>query len=356
MREDGKVVTTAIRHRGGAAMSVELSPLVASQEELDQTEELIRYLVAHDGRLPTDDVSLSWWLIEALEKEKGHPIRKLLAGIPLTKVGRGLTPKKAHAWSVWFARYDQLIWIHRRDGNLDDSLLRDKILRDWFNDKLVRYQIGTLGVVERVLLDRNPLWDSSREPNTRDSRGKIAFRFGLTAVRDFYAEHGHVDIPEGLIAGFDLHQWWGHQRALYANPGGGGMKEQARQQFAALAKTGIDLRTDKERARVDPVFRHRDKLKKLASHVAERGMSALPDSARVWVDSHHKGTLSPELRVALEAIEGWSWPEREPAPADKKPRAPKPHVREPIRSVRTDIADPDTVLNRPGLRQFLPAD
>jgi hypothetical protein len=141
----------------------------------------------------------------------------------------------------------------------------------------------------------------------------MAFKVGINAVREFYLQNKHSEIPEGYtVAGLDVHQWWHTQRSRYASDSG--MKEHLRQQFTRLGKLGVDLRTDKQRAQDDIVFRFRDRLREIADFIGEHGMSALPERgepfvnrARIWIDQYRKGTLDPALQEALEGIDGWSW-------------------------------------------------
>lgn len=282
-------------------------------EELDRVEELVRYLAGHDGRMPTDDLPLAWWLVDALDLEMDHPVRQLLAGIPVTRLDQNLNPKKAHAWNSWLRSYDQLTWISRGNQTLDDALAKDKALHTWFNDTLSRHHIGTLGTFKSLLLKRNPLWDPERLPDTKASKGQMAFKVGINAVREFYLEHKHTEIPEGYtVAGLNVYEWWHSQRSRYASDGG--MKEHLRQQFARLGNLGVDLRTDKQRAKEDIVFRNRDRLAEIADYLAKHGMSALPEqgqafvnTARMWIGDYERGRLNPALQEALEAIPGWSW-------------------------------------------------
>ena len=296
-------------------MTINQPSLAVAPEELDRVEELVRYLAGHDGRMPTDDMPLSWWLVDALDHDDGHPLRQALASIPVRPPVRNLTPKKAHAWQLWLARYDQLAWAARRGQELDGILVRDKVLRDWVNDTLSRHLTGKLGAVETLLLKRNPLFDFNRELDTKSSRDQAAFKLNIEAVRKFYLEHKHTDIPEGYaVAGLDVHQWWHVQRARYASDTG--MKEHLRQQLTRLSRLGVDLRTDKERAQEDIVFRNRDRLKEVAEYVGEYGMSALPEhgapfvtNARKWITQYYDGKLDPAIQEVLEAIDGWSWEE-----------------------------------------------
>lgn len=290
------------------------SSLQVAPEDLDRVEELARYLAAHDGRMPTEELPLAWWLVDVLDRDEDDPVRRALAGIPVRQLDRSLSPKKAHAWNTWFARYDQLSWVGHRGQDLDEVLGKDKTLRDWYNDMLSRHHVGSLGRIETLLLGRNPLWDPERLPNTKDSRGQMAFKIGIRAVREFYLEHQHTDIPEGYTAaGLDVCTWWRVQRNHYRN---NGLKEHLRQQMARLGTLGADLRTDKERAAADPVFANRDRLKEIADFVGAHGMEALPrhgepfiNSARTWLIQYSNGTLDPALEAALEAIDGWSWME-----------------------------------------------
>ncbi|WP_159048615.1 hypothetical protein [Streptomyces sp. NRRL F-4489] len=51
-------------------MNINQPSLTVPPEELERFEELVRYLAAHDGRTPTDDMPLAWWLVEALEQPR----------------------------------------------------------------------------------------------------------------------------------------------------------------------------------------------------------------------------------------------------------------------------------------------
>lgn len=286
-------------------------------EDLSRIEELVRYVASHDGRMPTDDLPLSWWLVDILDEEKDHPVRQTLTGIPVVQVGRNLNPKKAHAWSTWISRYDRLIWAGQRGQSLDDILPKDKMMRDWFNDMLVRHHVGSLGTIESLLLEKASLWDPDLLPDTRSAKQQVTFKIGIDAVREFYLKNKHTDIPEGYtVAGLDIHHWWFVQRGAYSHPNG--MKEHLRQQFARLENLGADLRTDKQRAAEDIVFRYRDRMAEIADYIGQHGMSALPEkgktfvnSARNWIAQYHNGNLDPALQEALESISGWSWGEED---------------------------------------------
>lgn len=282
------------------------------EQDVKHLEEMVQYLAAHDGRLPTDDMPLAWWLVETFDEPKDSPVRQHLASIPITKPGQGLTPKKAHAWATWLARRAQLDVIHRRGLTLDDALAKDSELRRWADLNLSRYHTGQLGAMERLLLDRTPAWSFDRQLTTKAASKETAFKVGLNAVRDFYTEHGHADIPEGTMVGdLDLHAWWKYQRNCYAL---GNLKPHVLQRLEKLGKLGADLRSDKERAKEEAAFRHRKRLEEVASYVAKHGMemlskdqSTVARGAQTWIGQYHKGTLDPALVEALEGIEGWSW-------------------------------------------------
>jgi len=344
-------------------------------DELDRVEELVRHLAAHDGRLPTDDMPLSWWLVGALDRPQGDPVRQVLAGIPLTPPGRALTPKKAHAWSVWLARRDLLAWS--RAATLDEAVAKNKTLRDWVNDMLTRHRMGKLGLFETLTLQRTPLWDFDREPDTRGSRKVLAFKVGITAVQNFHREHGHTRIPEGYVAaGVDVKAWWTLTRAHYAS---GALKEDQRAQVDRLARTGVDLRTDKEiakeekrRAAEEARLRltEEQREKRRQERAAQRGTEEagpILDAIRAFAERHgHTGIpvgavtqggvefgrfadrwrrVKPDrgLRQSLEAIPHWTWMRTPASPTVQRP-AP------------VAIPDDTTRMNKAGLRQFLPTD
>lgn len=346
-------------------------------EDADKVEELVQYLAQHDGRLPTDDMPLAWWLVDALELPREHPVRQMLAGVPLAPPVRHLSPKKAHAWSVWLSRREQLVWASRRGVTLDDAVAKDMELRKWVNDNLSRHHIGSLGPVERTLLNRTPLWDFDRELDTRNSRKGTVFRVGLDAVRAFYLEHAHTDIPEGFtVGGIDVAAWWTLTRAHYAS---GVLKEHHRLRLERLGNLGVDLRTDKELAREQKqkAAEERERLRveqereeRRQKRAAQRGtddVGPILDAVRVFAERHgHTGIpvgavtqdgvefgrfvdrwrrVRPDrqLRRVLEEIPQWTWTRTPASPTMQRP-APVP------------VPDDTTQMNRPGLRQFLPGD
>ncbi len=85
-----------------------------------------------------------------------------------------------------------------------------------------------------------------------------------------------------------------------------------------------------------------------------------PGFVRRLERDHAAGDLSAAEVAAVEDLPGWDWSHRKRAGHAStvgRARAIAERLqREPVRTVRTDIADPDSALNRAGLRQFLPAD
>lgn len=353
-------------------------------EDLDRVEEVVRYLAEHDGRLPSDDTPLAWWLVDALDRPENHPLRRLLAKVPLMPPVRPLSPKKAHTWSVWLGRREALVWADRRGKTLDEAIAKDKPLHTWVNDQLSRHRIGSLGEVEAMLLARTPLWDFERDLDTRSSRKETVFRVGLNAVRAFYLEHKHTDFPEGFTAqGIDVAAWWALTRAHLAS---GVLKDHHRQHVEKLGKLGVDLRTNKElaqEAKRRAAEERREQEERLAEErrevklekrrqdrAAQRGtddVSPIIDAIRAFANRHgHTGIpvgavtedgvefgrfadrwrrVRPDrsLRRVLEDIPHWTWMRTPASPMVQRP-APVP------------IPDDTTQMNRSGLRQFLPGD
>lgn len=357
-------------------------------EELDRIEELIRYVAAHDGRLPTDDLPLAWWLVDVLDQPEEHPVRRLLAGIPLMPPVRPLTPKKAHAWSTWLAHREALVWADRRGVTLDEAIAKDKSLHTWVNDMLSRHLVGSLGGIETLLLARTPLWDFERSLDTRASKKETIFKVGLNAVRVFYLEHGHTDFPEGYTsAGLDVAAWWALTRAHYAS---GVLKDHHRVRVEKLGNLGVDLRTNKELDREAKRKAAEEREQRLAEEREQRlagkrqrelekrrqaraeqrgtddtgpileairafavkhGHTAIPVGAVTengvefgrFADQWRRVRPDRQLRRNLEDIEHWTWMRTPVSPRLERP-AP------------VAIPEDTTQMNRTGLRQFLPAD
>lgn len=350
------------------------STLDVTQEELDRIEELLQYLANHDGRMPTDEMPLAWWLVDVFDAEQNHAVRRALAAIPVRQLDRGLTPRKAHAWYTWLARRDQLVWAAHRGQTLEEVIATDKALRDWVNDMLSRHLTGSLGVIEAELLARTPLWDFDRQPDTKNSRKETVFKIGLDAVRAFYQEHRHVDIPEGhVVSGVDVHAWWSLTRAHYVS---GVLKDHHRIRMDKLGNLGVDLRTDKERAKAqrqaaeaarkeaEREARRRQLaeqrgtedigpvLAAIRSFAERYGHTGIPVGAiteegvpfgRLADRWRRQGKVDRTLRRALDDIPGWAWL--------RSPESPKIQRPAPVA-----IPEDTTQMNRAGLRQFLPAD
>lgn len=358
-------------------------------EELDRIEELIQYLANHDGRMPTDEMPLAWWLVDVFDEERGHAVRRALAGIPVRRPGQDLTPKKAHAWYIWLARRDQLVWAARRGQTLEEAVATDKALRDWVNDMLSRHLTSSLGVIEAGLLARTPLWDFDRNPDTKRSSKETIFKIGLNAVRSFYQEHKHTNFPEGYTsAGVDVVEWWALTRSHYAS---GVLKDHHRLRVEKLGNLGVDLRTNKELAKeakrkaaeerhqqamenrrraregvvraaaerrgVDDI---RPVLRAIRAFAEKYGHTGIPVGAvtedggiefgrfvdqwrRMYAVRGRQFGGDRELREGLESIPHWTWMR---TPESPKIQRPAPVV----------IPEDTTQMNRAGLRQFLPAD
>lgn len=352
-------------------MTLNQPSLAVDPEGLDRVEELIRHLVAHDGRLPTDDMPLAWWLVEILEQPHGSPAKRLLQGIPVTEIGRGLVPGRVATWAKFVARLDQLDWMERRSEAMDDAKGDD--LAKWAESTVVRYLSGTMKSTEELLLRKRPVWSFERPLSPR-RRSDVAMTIGLRAVKEFHRKHGHTDVPGDLvIEGVNLALWWKTVRDRYA---GKGMKPHERQRLeglkldlstnAQLAKAEKERRAEEERQRV-----RAEKAGKLASQRGTADTGAVMDAIRAFAAQHgHTGIpvgavtddgvefgrlvdrwrrakplngLDSKLRKHLESVEHWTWIR---APASPTIQRPAPVA----------IPEDTTQMNRSGLRQFRPAD
>ncbi|MFE9412392.1 helicase associated domain-containing protein [Streptomyces sp. NPDC006704] len=359
-------------------MTINQPSLVVEPDDLARVEELVRYLAAHDGRQPTDDMPLAWWLVEALELPKKDPVRQLLGSIPFTTLGARPTPKLADTLAKFVARLDQLDLLSQRGITLDDAGADD--LRSWAETAVVRYLSGQMRSAEELLLRRRPAWSFER-PLTPKRRSEAVFAIGLRAIREFSHEHGHTDVPEDVVVeGLPLRLWWKTVRDRYA---GKGMSQHERQRMEGLK---LDLATDaqllKEERRRQAAERHERSmenrrksregqkmalaaqrgtgetgpvLEAIRAFAVQYGHTGIPVGAVTddgvefgrlvdrWRRAKALGGLDRALLKSLERVEHWSWMRTPASPTMERP-APVP------------IPEDTTQMRRAGLRQFLPAD
>jgi hypothetical protein len=357
--------------------------LDVAPEELDRVEELVRYLAAHDGRMPTDDMPLAWWVLDVLEGPRSSPVHRLLQGIPLRDLSGPLSPKRADVWGRFVQRLDQLDLMQQRGRTLDDHEADD--LRKWVESAVVRYLSGTMKTTEEMLLRKRSIWSFER-PLSPKKRSEAAMTIGLRAIKEFHKEHGHTDVPErAIVEGVNLRLWWQTMRDRYA---GKGMKAHERQRLEGLK---LDLRSDGELAKAEKrkvaEERHRQAMENrqraregVAKAIAERrgvddirpvlkairafaeqyGHTGIPVGAVTEEDGIEFGRFvdqwrrmyaargrqfggDRELRDALESIPQWTWMR---TPASSTVQRPAPVA----------IPKDTTQMNRSGLRQFLPGD
>jgi PAS domain-containing protein len=357
--------------------------LDVASEELNRVEELVRYLAAHDGRLPTDDMPLAWWALDVLDGPRSSPVHRLLQDIPLRDLSRPFSPGRAATWAKFVQRLDQLDWMEYRGETLDDTVTKD--LETWAQSAVVRYLSGSMKPTEELLLRKRPVWSFER-PLSGKRRNQAAWGIGLREVKAFHRTHGHTDIPEDLIVeGVPVRLWWKQARDRYA---GNGLKPHDRQRLEGLK---LDLRSDGELAKAEKrkaaEERHRQAmenrqrakegviraiaerrgvddirpvLKAIRSFADQYGHTGIPVGAVTEEDGIEFGRFvdqwrrmyaargrqfggDRELRDALESIPQWTWMRTPASPTVQRP-AP------------VAIPEDTTQMNRSGLRQFLPAD
>lgn len=360
-------------------MTINQPSLDVEPEELDRVEELVRYLAAHDGRMPTDDMPLAWWLVETLEQPRSSPVRTLLDGIPLRDISTPLSPKRVDTWVKFIQRLDQLDLMERRGKEMEDGAASD--LSKWAESTVIRYLSGKIKPAEELLLRKRPVWSFER-PLSPKRRGDAVMAIGLRAIKEFHKEHGHTDVPDGVIVeGVNLRLWWQTMRDRYA---GSGMKPHDRQRLESLK---LDLRSDsqiaKQKAREEKKAQGAEKhaqdlerrrkaqegtakalaaqrrteaaLNAVRAFARQYGHTAVPVGAvteegltfgRIldqWREAYAKHTLSPQIASVLKGVDRWTW-RRTPASPEIQRPAPAP------------VPEDTTQMNRRGLRQFLPGD
>lgn len=348
-------------------MTINHPSLDVDPGELDRVEELVRYLADHDGRMPTDDMPLAWWLIEALEQPIHSPVRRLLQGVPVTDIRRPLAPGRAETWAKFVQRLDQLDRMHQRGETLEDYAAKD--LETWAQSAVVRYLSGKMKSTEELLLRKRSAW-SFEQRLTAKRRSEAAFVVGLRAIKEFHKEHGHTTVPDEVVVdGVNLRLWWQAVRNRYAQEV---LKPHDRQR---LEKLGLDLATDaqiakaeKQRAAEKEKEEERERrrqaraeqrgtddtgpiLEAIRAFAGKHGHTAIPVGAVTesgvefgrFVDRWRRVQPDRQLRRDLEDIEHWTWMR---TPASPRLERPAPVA----------IPDDTTQMNRTGLRQFLPAD
>lgn len=344
-------------------MTINHPSLSIEPDDLDRFEELIRHLAAHDGRMPTDDIPLAWWLIDVLDQSPRSPLRMLLDGVPLRDMSRPLPPKRADVWSKFVQRLDQLDWMERRGQTMDDKEAAN--LGAWVESTVIKYLSGKMKPAEEMLLRKRPAWSFER-PLSPKRRSDAVMAIGLRAIKEFHREHGHTNVPDGVIVeGVNLRLWWQNMRDRYA---GNGMKPHDRQRLEGLK---LDLRTDAQLAKEARLEEQRaERLQQLAAQrgvddigpvldairafAARQGHTGIPVGATAggvefgrhvdrWRRQYVRGKVDKTLRRALEGIPAWTWVRTPGAPRMQRP-APAP------------IPEDTTQMNRSGLRQFLPGE
>lgn len=352
-------------------MTINQPSLDVPPAELNKVEELIRHLVAHDGRMPSDDMPLAWWVLDVLEGPRSSPVHRMLQGIPVTDLQRPLAPKRVEVWRKFVERLDQLDWMQQRGESMEDKAAQD--LGKWAESTIVRYLSGTMKTTEEMLLRKRPVW-SFEQPLSPKRRSDATMAIGLGAIKEFHRKHGHTEVPDGVIVeGVNLRLWWKTMRDRYATKG---MKPHERQRLEGLK---LDLRSDKELAAEQRKAeaesrREAERAKRRANLAAQRGVEDLGsvlDAIRAFAEQHGhtgipvgatteggvefgrhvdrwrqqfaKAPIEKGLRRALEKMPHWTWVRTPASPRLQRP-APVP------------IPDDTTQMNQAGLRQFLPAD
>ncbi|MET7363174.1 helicase associated domain-containing protein [Streptomyces sp. NPDC005562] len=348
-------------------MSINRPTLPIEPEDLDRVEELIRHLVAHDGRLPTDDMPLAWWLVEALDQPSRAPMRILLDTVPLKGLCAPLPHRRVAVWAKFVERLDQLDCMKHRGQALDDEVGKD--LGTWAEGAVVRYLNGNMKVSEELLLRKRPIWSFERPLSPR-RRGDAVFAIGLRAVKEFHQKHGHTDIPADLVVeGVPVEVWWRTIRDQYSKKR---IKPHEQQRLEGLK---LDLRSDKQIAEAKAHEEHLEarRARRRAKLAAQRGVDDLGpvlDAIRAFAEQHGhtgipfgaatvegiefgrhvdrwrrqyaRGPIEKDLRRALESMPHWVWV-----------RTPRTPVERPA---PVSIPEDTTRMRRAGLHQFLPAD
>lgn len=348
-------------------MSINRPTLIVEPEELDRFEELVRYLAAHDGRMPTDEMPLAWWVLDMLDRPRQDPVRILFDCIPLRDLATPLSPKRADVWVKCVQRLDQIDLMGRRGESMEDRKADD--LGKWAEATILRYLSGKMKPAEELLLRRREAWSFER-PLSPKRRSDAAMAVGLRAIREFHKKHGHTDVPDSVvIEGVNLRLWWQFMRDRYA---GKAMKPHDRQRLEGLK---LDLRSDTELAKEKAAEERMEaqRAQRRAKLAAQRGVEDIGpvlDAIRAFAERHgHTGIpvgattidgvefgrhvdrwrrqyarapIEKGLRRALEGMPHWVWMRTPGAPVERPAPAP--------------IPEDTTQMNRSGLRQFLPGD
>jgi hypothetical protein len=180
----------------------------------------------------------------------------------------------------------------------------------------------------------------------------------VQVLADWHRQH-HATPDVGLVTGDGFHLGAFVERATRM----AGQALLSWQQLRDLSKATGDngwLETDPKA--------YRDAMKALADYTRIH-RHCQPAWERMWQETdlcrfilrvcadRDADDLPPSDVLRLESLPGWAWSRYERIKARQK--APGRRVetfKEPVRSVRTDVADPDSTLNRAGLRQFLPGE
>lgn len=193
----------------------------------------------------------------------------------------------------------------------------------------------------------------------RKERMRVVHEACFSAMEAFLREHGHSDVPKGMfVMDRDLRHWWAGMRGSLAD---GKLTDANRGALLELGELGADLRTDpvikEERTRkvrenisLGEIERHTPVINAIRTFGAQNGHTRIPPlwttrnqglpfgmQANAWRRAHADERLNKWLVTQLEGIEQWSW-----------------EVYDPRRLHNIVVPEDTTVMDRPGLRQYLP--
>ncbi len=187
------------------------------------------------------------------------------------------------------------------DGHEEDGFK----LANWITWQRQNYKSGTLSEARRQALEALDGWVWAPM--------EAAWQKGFRYAKRFVAREGHARVPaEHIEGGFKLGSWVGWQRRFRKRDNLSGERREA---LEALEGWTWDAHEAAWQKRLEHAkrFVEREGHARVPDRHVEDGFR-LGRWVRVQRADYKRDELSPERREALEALDGWVWTLRGPAP------------------------------------------